>query len=236
MTPKKICICPLAFLVACGAFAKAWTTLEARYKEASLTEEYDIAKAQGRGYYIPHRRGHRRRPLARRGPQQLVLLGQQRIRPQARLAFRSLHRHRTLAQRCRPARPQQSGCRPGRARAQSRRAHRRRTGHSRSLHLFTTAGCAGFRWARFFCETLFGSRCSGWGSAFSSACWGIFLQSLTEWVYRQTPIFFTFNIILGALASLYFSNASANEGKSNLRMRTRTTPGRTVKCSPANRG
>jgi hypothetical protein len=31
---------------------------------------------------------------------------------------------------------------------------------------------------------------------------GIFLQSMTEWTYRQTVIFFTFNILLGALASL----------------------------------
>lgn len=31
---------------------------------------------------------------------------------------------------------------------------------------------------------------------------GIFLQSMTEWVYRQTPIYFTFSILLGTLASL----------------------------------
>jgi len=31
---------------------------------------------------------------------------------------------------------------------------------------------------------------------------GIFGQSLTEWVYRQTPILFTFYILLGALASM----------------------------------
>ncbi len=31
---------------------------------------------------------------------------------------------------------------------------------------------------------------------------GIFGQSLTEWVYRQTPILYTFYILLGALASL----------------------------------
>ena len=31
---------------------------------------------------------------------------------------------------------------------------------------------------------------------------GIFGQSLTEWVYRQTPILFTFYILLGALATL----------------------------------
>lgn len=33
---------------------------------------------------------------------------------------------------------------------------------------------------------------------------GIFLQSLTEWTYRQTPIFFTFHVLLGTLASLYY--------------------------------
>lgn len=38
---------------------------------------------------------------------------------------------------------------------------------------------------------------------------GIFGQSLTEWVYRQTPILFTFCILLGALASLAHARRSA---------------------------
>jgi hypothetical protein len=38
---------------------------------------------------------------------------------------------------------------------------------------------------------------------FFATC-GIFLQSLTEWTFRQTPIFFTFHILLGVLASLYY--------------------------------
>ncbi|HMC28623.1 MAG TPA: hypothetical protein VKM56_12605, partial [Verrucomicrobiae bacterium] len=33
---------------------------------------------------------------------------------------------------------------------------------------------------------------------------GIFLQSLTEWVYRQTPMLLTFHVLLGTLASLYY--------------------------------
>jgi len=32
---------------------------------------------------------------------------------------------------------------------------------------------------------------------------GLFLQSQTEWVYRQTAIFLTANVLLGTLASLY---------------------------------
>jgi hypothetical protein len=43
-------------------------------------------------------------------------------------------------------------------------------------------------------------RAVGVGILFSIC--GIFGQSLTEWVYRQTPILFTFYILLGALASL----------------------------------
>jgi hypothetical protein len=34
--------------------------------------------------------------------------------------------------------------------------------------------------------------------------WGIFLQSLTEWVFHQSAIFYTFHIMLGVLASLYY--------------------------------
>ena len=33
---------------------------------------------------------------------------------------------------------------------------------------------------------------------------GTFFQSLTEWVYHQTQIYFTFHIMLGVLASLYY--------------------------------
>jgi hypothetical protein len=43
-------------------------------------------------------------------------------------------------------------------------------------------------------------RAMGVGILFSIG--GIFGQSLTEWTYRQTPILFTFYILLGALASL----------------------------------
>jgi O-antigen ligase len=38
---------------------------------------------------------------------------------------------------------------------------------------------------------------------------GVFGQSLTEWVYRQTPILFTFYILMGALASLAYSRRHA---------------------------
>ena len=33
---------------------------------------------------------------------------------------------------------------------------------------------------------------------------GIFIQSITEWVFHQTPIYFTFHILIGTLASLCY--------------------------------
>jgi hypothetical protein len=42
------------------------------------------------------------------------------------------------------------------------------------------------------------------GIGFFFAVLGVFLQSLTEWVYRQTPILLTLHIVLGSLASLYY--------------------------------
>ena len=49
--------------------------------------------------------------------------------------------------------------------------------------------------------------CLGVGFFFSTC--GIFLQSQTEWTYRQTHIFYTFNVLLGALASLYYLKRQA---------------------------
>jgi hypothetical protein len=34
---------------------------------------------------------------------------------------------------------------------------------------------------------------------------GLFAQSITEWTYRQTAIMFTFHVMMGALASLYYA-------------------------------
>jgi hypothetical protein len=38
---------------------------------------------------------------------------------------------------------------------------------------------------------------------------GIFLQSLTEWVFRHSPIYYVVNINLGVLASLYYMKRKA---------------------------
>jgi hypothetical protein len=47
------------------------------------------------------------------------------------------------------------------------------------------------------------------GAGFFFATCGIFLQSVTEWVFRATPMFMTFHILMGALAGLYYQRKKA---------------------------
>jgi len=48
------------------------------------------------------------------------------------------------------------------------------------------------------------------GVGFFFALCGIFLQSLTEWVFRHSPIYYTVHIILGALAALFYLKRQEN--------------------------
>jgi hypothetical protein len=45
------------------------------------------------------------------------------------------------------------------------------------------------------------------------AFWGIFLQSLFEWVYRHWPLYYVFHILLGALCSLYYLKRKGTEAR-----------------------
>ena len=49
------------------------------------------------------------------------------------------------------------------------------------------------------------------GTGFLFALCGMFLQSQTEWVYRQTTVMMTFYVILGSLASLYYQKRRARK-------------------------
>jgi hypothetical protein len=60
---------------------------------------------------------------------------------------------------------------------------------------------------------------------------GIFLQSLTEWVYRQTAILLTFHLLLGALASLYYARKTMR--KTSQRKEAQEVPRRDLREEPA---
>ena len=60
---------------------------------------------------------------------------------------------------------------------------------------------------------------------------GIFLQSLTEWVYRQTAILLTFHLLLGALASLYYARKTMRNAEP--KTEAQVVPRRHVREEPA---
>jgi hypothetical protein len=43
------------------------------------------------------------------------------------------------------------------------------------------------------------------GLGFLFGAVGLFLQSITEWTYRQSSIMFTLHVMMGAMASLYYA-------------------------------
>jgi hypothetical protein len=47
------------------------------------------------------------------------------------------------------------------------------------------------------------------GIGFLFGALGLFTQGITEWTYRQTSIMFTFHVMMGALASLYYAKRVA---------------------------
>jgi hypothetical protein len=71
--------------------------------------------------------------------------------------------------------------------------------------LFTLVWLQWFRTgARFFVERLNQDPLHRLGlGVFFGAC-GIFLQSTTEWTYRQSTMFSVFHLLIGGLASLYW--------------------------------
>jgi hypothetical protein len=203
LTPKKIGIGLLAIIIATGIFAKAWNTIQARYKEVSLAEEYDTSsKSQGRGYYILIAKTIAADRWLGVGLNNWSYWVSNEYGP-----ILGWHFVPYIGTENYPSDRVPSG-RNNLDAAQAAPAH--------NLGALTLGelGIPGliifaFVWLRWFQmgASFLWNRISDpeyrMGIGFFFACWGIFLQSLTEWVYRQTPIFFTFNIIIGALASLY---------------------------------
>ncbi len=63
---------------------------------------------------------------------------------------------------------------------------------------------AGFLWRRLNADPM-----HRMGIGFLFAITGIFLQSVTEWVYRQSTLFLLFHLMIGGLASLHYARKLA---------------------------
>ena len=212
--PRISCVGLLAIVIAAGIFAKAWNTVAGRYQEVSLAEEYQTCtKSQGRGYYFVIAKAIAADRWLGVGLNNWSFWVSNEYGPNLGWHFVPYIGTEDYPTDVVP---------PGRENldaAQAAPAHNLgalTVGELGipGLILFAVLWLRWFQMGASFLLRRIPDPMHRLGVGFFFACWGIFLQSLTEWVYRQTAIFFTFNIILGALAGLYHLKRGAQKTES----------------------
>lgn len=202
ITARKLFITLLVAVAVAGVLGKSWESLSSRFGEATLEEEYENKRVQGRGYYIRMAAALVADNLFGVGPNNWSYWVSNKYGPRMGFGF---------APYPGTDKPPKFVVKDG-ANVDDPQA-----APAHSL-LALTAGEMGLGglllmlllWMRWFQmgvgfvwqRTMDPMKRIGVGIFFGLV--GNFLQSLTEWVFHQTAIFFTFNVLLGVLASLYY--------------------------------
>ncbi len=209
ITARKVAISAVVLLAAAGALGKSWKTLSARFAESNLKEEYENKHNMGRGYYIRLAQTISQDRLFGVGLNNWSFGVSNQYGP--RLGYRFVPYKGTDKEPSTVV-PADSNV----DEAQAAPAH--------SLGALTLGelGVPGFLlfallWLRWF-QMAFGfllKRRSDpmmrIGAGLFFGLLALFLHSLTEWVFRQSPIYYVVNILLGTLASLYYLKRRAKK-------------------------
>jgi len=185
-----------------GALAKSWKTVGARFKDDSLKNEYAAKHEQNRGYYIRIALAIARDSWFGVGPNNWSYWVSNKYGP--RLGWHFIPYMDTEQEPSQIVPAGRDIDEPQAAPAHSLAALTAGEMGFGGLALFTLLWSrwllmgASFLWPR----TPDPMRRIGVGIFFGMG--GTFFQSLTEWVFHQTQIYFTFHIMLGVLASLYY--------------------------------
>jgi hypothetical protein len=204
LTPRRIVVCGVIALAVASVTAKSWKTLSERFKQSTLEQEYGNHHNLGRGYYI--------RVAEAIVDDHAFGIGLNNWSYRVSNEYGPKLGYRFVPYRGTDKEP--SDVIPPNSNideAQAAPAH---------CLAALTAGELGIPglillallWLRWF--QMAGSfiwnrspdplRRIGVGIFFGFG--GIFLQSMTEWVFRQSPIYYVFHVLLGTLASLYYMN------------------------------
>ncbi|HYV28044.1 MAG TPA: O-antigen ligase family protein [Candidatus Eisenbacteria bacterium] len=202
LTPKKIICTILVIAGVAGMLGKSWKTLQSRFNETNLEAEYGNKKNLGRGYYI--------RVAVAIAEDQTFGVGlnnwsywvSQKYGP--KLGYRFVKYRGTDTEPSTVIPPGSNVDEAQAAPAHSLGALTAGELGIQGLVLFA------FLWMRWFQMALSflwprtpePMRRMGVGILFGLS--GLFLQSLTEWVFRHSPIYYTAHILLGVLASPYW--------------------------------
>ncbi len=197
VTLGKVLALAVLVLAAAGLVCKSWDTLKARYGQATLEEEYLAENIEGRGFYLR---------LAK-------------VIAEDRFFGVGLNNWSYWASKSYGAKVGAAyedyddlNYAPGKEILPS--IHYAAPAHNLGALTLGELGIPGLmvfalvwlRWLQIgqsFLWRRISAPVQRLGVGFFFGVCGIFLQSLTEWVYRQTAIFITCQVLLGAMASLY---------------------------------
>jgi hypothetical protein len=208
-TPRKVVFGVMVALAVTGIAAKSWKTLESRFKETNLHQEYGNKRSLGRGYYIRIAQSIIGERTFGVGVNNWSYWASNRYGP--RLGYRFVPYRGTEHEPSLYIPPDSNVDEAQAAPAHSLGALTLGELGIPGLVIF---GLVWLRWLQMGASFLWPRSPDpmlriGVG-LFFGIC-GLFLQSITEWVFWQSPIFYTFNILLGALVSLYYIKRRATK-------------------------
>jgi len=207
ITARKIVIGLVVVLLAAGLTAKSWKTLKARFQESSLGEEYKDNGKLGRGYYIRVARAIAEDQLFGVGLNNWSYWVSQKYGP--RLGYRFVPYRGTDKDPSIYIPPDSNVDEAQAAPAHSLGALTVGELGLPGLVLFTILWCRWFQMGATFLRKRRPEPLFRIGTGLFFALAALFLQSLTEWVFRHSPIYYTAHILLGVLASLYWLKRKA---------------------------
>jgi len=209
MRPRKFAITLAIIVAGAGITAKSWNTLKERFQSSDLGQEYGNHHNMGRGYYIRVAQAIAEDRVFGVGLNNWSYWVTQHYGPL--LGYRFVKYKGTDIE---PSTKIPSDSNVDEAQAAPAHSLGALTAGELGwpgLALFTLLW---LRWFQIGASFLFKRtpdpmhRVAG-GLLFCLV--GIFLQSLTEWVFRHSPIYYTVHIILGALAGLHYVKRKAKK-------------------------
>jgi hypothetical protein len=201
VTPRKIAVCCVIALGAAGLTAKSWNSLRERFQSSTLEQEYGSHHNLGRGYYI--------RVAAAIVNDHWFGIGlnnwSYRVSNEygPRLGYRFVPYRGTDKE---PSAVIPSNSNIDEAQAAPAHCLAALTAGELGvpgLFLFALLWLRWFQMAASFLWKRIPDPTRRIGAGIFFGFGGIFLHSITEWVFQQSPIYYVFQVLLGTLASLY---------------------------------
>jgi hypothetical protein len=202
LSARKVLIGMIALVGLAGITAKSWKTLHARFAESNVEKEYGNKRTMGRGYYIRIAIAISEDQPFGVGLNNWSFWTSNKYGP--RLGYRFVPYKGTDKE---PSNVVPEGSNVDMAQAAPAHSLAALTLGELGLPGLALFSLLWLRWFQMGVGFLWSRRPEAMqriGTGLFFAVMAMFLHSVTEWVFRQSPIYYVTHILLGALASLYY--------------------------------